>query len=108
MSRRLAALPAMLLVLLLVSVPTACTQGSDDAGDDAGISLPSFPSIELRLDSVVMVGDSITEGSATVLNDTFAAAGFTDVVVDGDASRRIEVGTGAGGVGQHVPAGPAG
>ena len=97
MSRRLAALPAMLLVLLLVSVPTACTQGSDDAGDDAGISLPSFPSIELRLDSVVMVGDSITEGSATVLNDTFAAAGFTDVVVDGDASRRIEVGTGAGG-----------
>jgi lysophospholipase L1-like esterase len=44
--------------------------------------------------SVVMVGDSITRGSADEIRFTLAAGGFTDVVVDGLTSRRIDVGGG--------------
>ena len=97
MSRRRAALAALLLAAVAATVPGGCTNRADDTSGGGGISLPSFPSVELRMDSVVMVGDSITEGSAIVLQDTLTTAGFSDVVVDGDASRRIEVGTGAGG-----------
>lgn len=46
--------------------------------------------------SVVMVGDSITEGSRDMLLKALALAGFTDVRIEGKASRRIEVGNGKG------------
>ena len=85
MSRRRAALAALLLAAVAATVPGGCTNRADDTSGGGGISLPSFPSVELRMDSVVMVGDSITEGSAIVLQDTLTTAGFSDVVVDGDA-----------------------
>ena len=44
--------------------------------------------------SVVVVGDSITQGSADEIRYVLAAQGFTDVTVDGLTSRRITVGGG--------------
>lgn len=46
--------------------------------------------------SLVMVGDSITEGSANELAAAFETMGIADVQIDGDAGRRIEVGNGKG------------
>jgi lysophospholipase L1-like esterase len=46
--------------------------------------------------SVVMVGDSITEGSVDVLTSTLTGAGVDDLVIEGKHSRRIEVGNGKG------------
>jgi lysophospholipase L1-like esterase len=46
--------------------------------------------------SVVIVGDSITEGSAAALNAALRDAGVDDVRIEGKASRRIEVGNGKG------------
>jgi lysophospholipase L1-like esterase len=56
----------------------------DDGTDGLGVATDAT--------SVVMVGDSITQGSADEIEFTLAADGFTDVVVDGVTSRRIEVG----------------
>ncbi len=85
-----------LLLASLALVATSCTGERTPPQEGAtGFNIPSIDRPEL--DSVVMVGDSITEGSAEVVQQTLAAAGFAQVVVDGDASRRIEVGTGAGG-----------
>ena len=46
--------------------------------------------------SVVMVGDSITEGSVEALTATLTGAGVEDLRIDGKHSRRIEVGNGKG------------
>lgn len=46
--------------------------------------------------SVVMVGDSITEASTDELQGVFASAGITDVRIDAERGRRIEVGNGKG------------
>ncbi len=47
--------------------------------------------------SVVMVGDSITKAGTDELNSVFASAGVTDVRIDAEVGRRIEVGNGKGG-----------
>ena len=44
-----------------------------------------------------MVGDSITEGSADELRALLAGLGIDDVHIDGEASRRIEIGSGRNG-----------
>ena len=46
--------------------------------------------------SVVMVGDSITEASTDELQGVFSTAGVTDVRIDAERGRRIEVGNGKG------------
>lgn len=43
-----------------------------------------------------MVGDSITEGSLQALTATLSDAGVEDVRIEGERSRRIEVGNGKG------------
>jgi lysophospholipase L1-like esterase len=50
--------------------------------------------IETDADSVVMVGDSITQGSTDAIVYTLAASNLTDVIIDGVPSRRIQVGAG--------------
>lgn len=47
-----------------------------------------------QLTSVVMVGDSITDGAKDGLRFAFTAKGFTDVIVDAQWGRRIKVGNG--------------
>lgn len=44
--------------------------------------------------SVVMVGDSITRGSRDALRLALTEAGVSDLIIDGEDSRRIEVGNG--------------
>jgi lysophospholipase L1-like esterase len=44
--------------------------------------------------SVVMIGDSITDGARAGLEFAFSAKGFTDVTVDAQWGRRISVGDG--------------
>lgn len=46
--------------------------------------------------SVVMVGDSITQGSRDELQAAFTTAGITEARIDGETGRRIEVGNGKG------------
>jgi lysophospholipase L1-like esterase len=55
---------------------------------------PAAPLIEPT--SVVIVGDSITRGATDAIRFTLAANGFTDIVIDGETSRRIESGNGRG------------
>lgn len=66
--------------------------GADGATADDG----GTPGLGVATDatSVVMVGDSITQGSADEIEFTLSADGFTDVTVDGVTSRRIDVGGG--------------
>jgi lysophospholipase L1-like esterase len=46
--------------------------------------------------SIVMVGDSLTQGSTDELTATFEAAGITVIRIDAERGRRIEVGNGKG------------
>ncbi len=59
-------------------------------GNDAGRRL----GVATDATSVVMVGDSITQGSRDEIAYTLAAGGFTDVTIDGVVSRRIAAGGG--------------
>jgi lysophospholipase L1-like esterase len=47
-----------------------------------------------RRTSVVVVGDSIAEGSRQDLQDALAVAGFTEVVIEAVSGRRIAIGNG--------------
>ena len=52
---------------------------------------------QVPIDSVAMVGDSITEASERSLRDALAAVGIEDVVIDGETSRRVAIGSGRNG-----------
>jgi lysophospholipase L1-like esterase len=71
-------------------------EAGSGAGDGAAIGDGGSAGLGVATDatSVVMVGDSITQGSADEIRFTLAAGGFTDVTVDGVTSRRIEAGGG--------------
>jgi lysophospholipase L1-like esterase len=70
-------------------------QTDDGAGgDDGSGEVPDGLGVATDATSVAMVGDSITQGSKDEVLYTLAAEGFTDIVVDGVASRRIDVGGG--------------
>ena len=58
-----------------------------------GADLPQRAAI----DSVAMVGDSITEASASSLRHALADVGIDNVVIDGQTSRRIAIGSGRNG-----------
>lgn len=49
---------------------------------------------EVTWTSVAMVGDSITAGSQAALEEVLGARGFTTITIDGEPSRRIDVGNG--------------
>lgn len=54
-----------------------------------------LPTVQrVQVDSVVVVGDSITAGSEPQLRAALAAAGVDGVVIDAQPGRRIEVGNG--------------
>lgn len=54
---------------------------------------PAAPG-RIEFASVVMVGDSITRGSRAALRLALTDAGVSDLIIDGEDSRRIEVGNG--------------
>ncbi len=58
-----------------------------------GAELPQHAAIV----SVAVVGDSITEASASSLRHALADVGIADVVIDGETSRRIAIGSGRNG-----------
>jgi lysophospholipase L1-like esterase len=62
--------------------------------DDPSITLPAPEIAEIR--TVAIVGDSITQGSDAELRFTLTASGITGLAIDGETSRRIEVGDGTG------------
>lgn len=67
--------------------------GGDDDGDSPD-QAPEGLGIATDATSVVVVGDSITQGSAAEIRYVLAANGFTDVTVEGLTSRRIDAGGG--------------
>ncbi|MCB0999046.1 MAG: SGNH/GDSL hydrolase family protein [Ilumatobacteraceae bacterium] len=71
--------------------------GGAAAGGDGQASADEPPQglgVASDATSVVVVGDSITQGSAEEIRFVLAANGFTDVTVDGLTSRRIDAGGG--------------
>ncbi|MFN8021429.1 MAG: GDSL-type esterase/lipase family protein [Acidimicrobiales bacterium] len=73
-------------------VGEAAAPDATDAPDDApeGLGVMSEDAT-----SVVMVGDSITQGSTKELEYVLTADGFTDITIDGVTSRRIVEGGGS-------------
>jgi lysophospholipase L1-like esterase len=63
-------------------------------GADGTAPVGSVVLIDTDAESVVMVGDSITQGSKDAIVYTLAASSLTDVIIDGVPSRRIQVGDG--------------
>jgi lysophospholipase L1-like esterase len=62
---------------------------------DPDPSIPPTSVGAIARTSVVMVGDSITAGSATPLHAALEGAGFSDITIEAQPSRRIAVGGGA-------------
>lgn len=74
-----------------VALLAACSSSSSSsAGQSAsrGVGEP----VASEVTSVVMVGDSITAGSDAELRFAFASVGVTDITIDAQSGRRIEVG----------------
>jgi lysophospholipase L1-like esterase len=87
------------LVALAGCKTTKTFVGSDDVSTPTTIiPVGGTAPIGARIDSVAIVGDSITEASAEELREAFGHAGIDDVFIDGQASRRIEVGSGDDGI----------
>lgn len=95
LSRR-AVLTAGLGVIASCSTTTTIA-GSDTASTSVGTSGGSTPQQPRTIESVAIIGDSITHGSADELREAFAQADVDDVVIDGEASRRIASGNGRNG-----------
>lgn len=49
---------------------------------------------DVRWTNVAMVGDSITAGSQAAIEEVLGARGFTTITIDGEPSRRIDIGNG--------------
>lgn len=87
------------LVALVGCKTTKTFVGNDDISTPTTI-IPVGATVPMRsrINSVAIVGDSITEASAEELREAFGHAGVDDVFIDGQASRRIEVGSGSDGI----------
>ena len=70
------------------------TGGDGAVVDDGPAPTGSVEVIDTEAHTMVMVGDSITQGSTDAVTYTLAASGLTDVIIDGVPSRRIQVGAG--------------
>jgi lysophospholipase L1-like esterase len=77
---------------LAAAVLAGCTAKARAPGLDAESS--TVPSSGQPLTSVIMVGDSITDGAKDGVRFAFEAKGFTDITVDAQWGRRIRVGNG--------------
>ena len=81
-------------------VAAGCTSTRSGTGGNAAPLLPApggtIAAGREAITSVAMVGDSITEGSAQALTTTLTDAGVVDLRIEGERSRRIEVGNGKG------------
>jgi lysophospholipase L1-like esterase len=100
----------MLLLLVAVGVGTwrvTESRTSDSAAGALGTSglpagIPNTPAStpdtvepdSSRIESVVMIGDSITRGSTNALRYALTASGVENLVIDGKNSRRIDSGDG--------------
>lgn len=76
-----------------------CSKTASSDGGAGPVQLPpggSAAPVPSAITSVAVVGDSITEGSATAIDSALRGAGVEDVRIEGKASRRIEVGNGKG------------
>lgn len=60
-------------------------------GEPAASTTPPAPQTRT---SLVMIGDSITAGSSSALSTALEGTGFTDVTIEAQPSRRIDVGGG--------------
>ncbi|MCY7298474.1 MAG: GDSL-type esterase/lipase family protein [Ilumatobacteraceae bacterium] len=83
-----------------VVVAAGCTSTRSGTGSNAAPLLPApggtIAAGREAITSVAMVGDSITEGSVQALTTTLTNAGVADLRIEGERSRRIEVGNGKG------------
>ena len=81
----------MLIIAGCISGDRIATPAQSSAvGPSTSVAQPTEP----QRTSVVVVGDSITDGSRTQLADALAFAGFTDVIIDSASGRRIAIGDG--------------
>lgn len=64
------------------------------AGDVDGTPVATAPPPGVPLSSLAMVGDSITLASEEQLRSALGSKGITDVTIDAEQGRRIEVGNG--------------
>ena len=72
--------------------------GPDDVSTTAAATdTTNSPREPITINSVAMVGDSITAASAGELRDALADIGVDEVYIDGEASRRVLVGSGRNG-----------
>jgi len=72
--------------------------GPDDVSTTAAATdTTNGPREPITITSVAMVGDSITAASAGELRDALADIGVDEVQIDGEASRRVLVGSGRNG-----------
>lgn len=76
-------------------LPQASSEGAGGAAPEVVAATDDDRAAASDLTSVVVVGDSITQGSRDAIRYVLTADGFTDVTVDGVPSRRIEAGGGA-------------
>jgi len=96
-SRRviLLGLPAVLMVGL--TALTGCATGERPSFDDDAAAAPPLRAADGppgTLTSVGIVGDSITAAAADSLRWVLTARGITDITIDAESKRRIEVGNG--------------
>ncbi len=89
----------MVFVVASCVVLTGCITGARPSfSTDEVLELGPPPSIDGTIndiESVVVIGDSITAASADAIRYVLTASGVTDITIDGVASRRIEVGNGS-------------
>ena len=91
---RWSAAGAAAVAAALITVGVGCATKAGAPGLDGQ---PVTESVVPVRTSVVMVGDSITDGARPALQFAFTAEGFTDVTVDAQWGRRISVGDGTAG-----------
>jgi lysophospholipase L1-like esterase len=73
-------------LLLLCAVVGCSASRSDDGGvDGVDVEVPE------GAQSVVVIGDSLTEGAAPMIEDALAVAGYENLAVDGASGRRTTV-----------------
>ena len=75
---------------------TTGNQQPQTDGQGAVAPVPKVPSVSARVDSVAMIGDSITALSQKALEKVFSSQGISEAKIDAQVSRRIRVGNGTG------------
>lgn len=99
-TRRAALLAAVAVVAgcteTVRSKPATGAQQPQADGERAAAPTPEVPSVPVKVDSVAMIGDSITALSQKALEKVFSSQGIYEAKIDAQVSRRIRVGNGTG------------